>query len=213
MNQLDNSIKLCYFATLKYLAHWIELLCRTADGQTIGYRRNNDIIEPITEKANGKKMLRWGFNEYIEGIKAFTNYMIDVEDANSMNLNTLDLFCCYFDYLKEDLDRKTANIMGDIPYKSIGNEEHIECAAPKIPLYKILLNFILCRKPKSITEFENISFARSSKFTKKIRKLLEECPTLQKLLLNVYVHKKTQTAYIRILGIKISIRRLLWRNK
>ncbi len=210
LNQSNDSVKLSYWTTKKNFSNWVELLSRTIDGQTIGYKQNGDKIEPITEKGNGEMMLKWGINEYIEGIKNFALNMVMLENINNMSFTTLNLFGEYDKYIREDLDPETATVMGDIPFKSIGNEEKLSFAAPKIFPWKLILNFILCKSSQENSEFPTISTARSDKFTKKIKDFLEECPTLQKFLLNIYVHKRDKIAYIRILGIKISLKRLVW---
>ncbi|MBO6273908.1 hypothetical protein J6O48_14215 [bacterium] len=213
LKKSDISEKMSYFATLKYMSHWVELLCRTTDGQTIGYKQNeNGQIVPITEEGNGKAMEKWGYYEYLEGIKTYTYNMQKLSAGSNLSFNTLDLYCSYFDYLLNgDLDKPTANILGDIPFLSIGNEdEKVFVAAPRIRTWRVLLNFVLCKKPTTMSEFPYISVARSSTVSQKLQKLIEDCPTLQKFLFNVYVHKKQRKAYIRIFGIKISIRRLLW---
>lgn len=215
-NELKNSDiseKISYFASLRYMSHWVELICRTADGQTVGYKENeNGQVVPVTEIGNGNFMKKWGYYEYLEGIKNYTHNMRNISSKNNLNFNTLDLYCSYFDYLVNgDLDKSTANILGDIPFLTIGNEEgKVFVAAPKIRTMRVLLNFILGKKPTTMSDFPYISIARSSKTSKKLQKLVEECPTLQKFLFNVYVHKKQRIAYIRIFGIKISIRRMLW---
>ena len=59
------------------------------------------------------------------------------------------------------LDKETADKLGEIPYLIVGSEKDIKSAAPKIPFFEFLLNFILCRKTKKYTEFLFISIARS----------------------------------------------------
>jgi predicted HAD superfamily hydrolase len=213
IQQKENSVKFAYFATIKPWLFFTELLCRTTEGQTIGYKDNGDKIEPITEQGYKKEMLNWGFYEYIEGIKNYAKNMLNIEKANNMKFNTLDLFCEYNEYLNLDLDRQTANILGTLPYLAIGKEEQCSVSAPKIHTLQLLSSFILCKKNKICTVFPSISYARSSKSSKKLQNALKKCPTLQKFLFNIYVNRKKEVAYIRILGIKISFRRLIWRNK
>ena len=54
----------------------------------------NDLNDPVDEEncwfEEDMAMITWQDGDTKE------YYMIDVEDANSMNLNTLDLFCCSF---------------------------------------------------------------------------------------------------------------------
>jgi hypothetical protein len=207
------SEKMSYFASVKYMSDWVELLCRTTNGQTVGYKEDkNGQIIPVTEQGNGKGVEKWGYYEYLEGIKNYTYNMQILCSVTNLSFNTIDLYCSYFDYLCDgDLDKNTAAILGDIPFLSIGNEDEKACAAaPRIRTWRVLLNFVLC-KPTTMGNFPHISVARSSTVSQKLQKLIKECPTIQKFLFNVYVHKKQRKAYIRILGIKLSFRRLLWR--
>lgn len=214
LTQSEHSLKLSYFSSKKYMSHWVELLSRNTDGQTIGYKEENEKILPVTEKGNGEIMLKWGFNEYLSGTVAYTNNMLLLEEKNNnIKFNTVDLYCKYFDYLTKDLDKSTAIILGEIPYLVIGKEDgNIFEAAPKIRTLEVLLNLLIGKKLNKAREFPYISAARSSVVSKKLQELIQDCPTLQKFLFNVYIHKKHRKAFVRILGIKFSFGGLLWKN-
>ncbi len=208
MNQQKNSIKFSYIINDQYRQYWVEMLCRTIYGQTIGYYEEDGIIKAITEAGSEKQMLAWGYNEYLEGIKSYVDKIIAIEDLNRIKCNTLDLFCNYYDYALKNLDKETADILGDIPFSVIGSEN--KAAAPKISFFKFLLNFILCRKPNKYRGILFISYARSCFLIRRFKNFWEDCPTLQRFLFHVNIHKKNNIAYLRLFGIKINIRRLLW---
>ena len=203
--QKKKSKKMSYLSTANYLSHWIELLARCPQGQTIGYKKSKKGIIPITESINSEKLIKWGFESYINGIKSFCNYMIEFEEKNHLNCNTTDLYCNYFTYFTKYLDYETANIVGDIPYLAIGNEKKITKCADAISLPKAIIQFILCKQENSVNEFNYISIARSNKLSQKFQKAIEKFPTLQKFLFNLYCNKRKEIAYLRILGIKISL--------
>lgn len=210
--QQKSSIKFTYLPAEKYRHFWVELLCRTTYGQTTGYSEENGIIKPITENENQikKAMLNWGYNEYLEGIKAYVKQIIEIEDLNETSFNTLYLFCKYYDFVLKKMDKETADILGTIPFSVSGfSENATSIVAPQIPFYKFLLKFIFCCKHGTHTATLFISFARSCFLIRKFRNFWEECPTLQKFLFNVKIHKRSNIAYMRILGIKISLKTLL----
>lgn len=208
--QKEKSQKMSYFSTLNYLSFWIELLARCPKGQTIGYKKVNNKIEPVLEDINIELFNDWGFENYLTGIKSFCNDIIDFEKINGFSVNSIDLYCFYYTYFTQMLDKQTADIAGDIPYTMIGNEKNIsKCAKPQT-LFNALLNFLLCKKPETISEFPYISTARSGKLCKKFQKLVEKYPTIQKFCLDFHYHKRHQKAYLRIFGIKISLRHLFF---
>lgn len=210
--QKEKSKKMSYFSTLDYMSYWIELLARCPQGQTIGYEKTNDGIKPVIENINPAGLLKWGFESYVEGIKAFCKYILDSESINGLSFNSIDLYCEYYVYFTQNLDYKTASIVGDIPYLSIGNEEKTSKCAPPLTLIESVFNFIFCRKQQSVNEFQYISIARSTGLSRKFQKFIAKYPTLQKFCFDVQYRKKKQIAYIRLLGIKISLKKLFFKK-
>ena len=211
--QKDKSKKMSYFSTANYLSFWIELLARCPQGQTTGYIKTQKGIAPVIENVNPEKLLKWGFEDYIKGIKSFCDYMLEFEQINRFSCNTPDLYCCYFTYFTKKLDPKTANIVGDIPYLAIGSEEKTSKCAPPVPLIKAAADFILCKRQKSVNEFQYISTARSGYLSRKFQKAVEKFPTLQKFCFDLHYHRRKEIAYLRIMGIKISLKRFLFKTK
>lgn len=209
MNQNDISIKLSYFTSKNYMSHWIELLCRNTEGQTIGYSEENKKILPVTEKGNGDLMLEWGFNQYLEGIVNYTKAILATEKVNNMSFCTLKLYCKYFDYLTKKIDYQTATIIGQIPFLSIGKEDIAALeAAPGIRLLDVIKNFMLHKKKTSYGDFPYISKARTTKICQKVKNVIDDCPTRRKFFFDICTGKN---AYIRILGIKLFFRKVIKR--
>ena len=129
-----------------------------------------------------------------------------------MSFNSIDLYCEYYVYFTQNLDYNTASIVGDIPYLSIGNEEKTSKCAPPLTLIESVFNFIFCRKQQSVNEFQYISIARSTGLSRKFQKFITKYPTLQKFCFDVQYRKKKQIAYIRLLGIKISLKKLFFKK-
>lgn len=125
------------------------------------------------------------------------NYLISDETINTL----------------KKLDPKTANIVGDIPYLAIGSEEKTSKCAPPVPLIKAAADFIFCKRQKSVNEFQYISTARSGYLSRKFQKAVEKFPTLQKFCFDLHYHRRKEIAYLRIMGIKISLKRFLFKTK
>ncbi|MBO7672907.1 hypothetical protein J6S88_05810 [bacterium] len=211
MAQKDNSKKLCYFPTCRWDV-FLELLCRSCDGQTIGYKRTSmDEIIPVIEDSNSQAMKKWGIEDYMQGICDYTRNILTTEKINEYESNMYEVYCNYSNYYYSALDINSAEIMGSIPYKTIGNESNILECAPKFKILEILKNFLLF-KPINIYNncFNNISYIRSGQKTQKILAFCNKYKNPQKLLFNIYIHKRNKQAYIRIFGIKISFKRLMF---
>ena len=199
------SIKLSYFLSFDYYSFWIELLCRTLDGQTVGYERKSDGIVPILEKGIADKMEKWGYQDYIDGIKNYSNIVVDLPTNLRLSIRNL-----YTEYLQKNLDKKTADIIGDIPYASVGEETNVKKSAPRIHFIELLLNFVFCLNV--VLDFPFISLARSSLLAKSFYKITKKYGTLRKFLFYINTSKSRRIAYVRILGLKISFRSLLWKE-
>ena len=195
----QNSIKKIFMCTQKYRHYWLELLSRNPDGQTLGYKLENNIIKPNLERVNPEKLLLWGFNEYVNGIIDFT------KEFNNVNLpiNT-SFYKTYFNHIINNIDEETANILGSIPYSDVGNEKTTTECAPRMNLSQAFSCMY-----KQNKELYFISKGRSSAIVKKFIDLMLEYKSLRKFFINVHIHKKKNEAYICILGLRIDIRKFL----
>lgn len=209
MKQKEKSFKKSYFSTINYSSHWIELLSRTPYGQTTGYRKAGEKIEPVTEEIDVSLLEEWGYEDYLKGIEDYSSQIVDFELINGVSTNTPDLYCKYFEYLKYFCDVKTAAVIGDIPYSSIGSEKLVGANSPKISFWKSVWLFLSCQKVSSLSEFPDISASRSGVLSRIFYKFTKKYPTIQKFVLNVYFYKKKKTFYIVILGVKISLSKFL----
>lgn len=194
---LGNSIKYTYCTEPKPHYHFLELLYRSLDGQTIGYRKEGDIVKPIFENFFKETMVAWGFNEYLQGIIDFINNLMSYKTIK----NNTQLCYIYFDYITIKCSPKTATILGDIPFITIGNESSIKKVAPEIPLYKIFFNFLIGKRLYEISEFPFISLARGNKCTNSIKDFLMKCQIAPNLLIELlllvelYKHKNEKIMF------------------
>ena len=205
LSEYPDSIKKIFMCTQKYKHFWIELLCRNTDGQTLGYKEENGQIIPITENVNPQKLINWGYNEYIKGIIDFTKTILAIEKQLDIHINNTDFYYQYYNYIMNNIDKETADILGSIPYSDIGNEKlNKECA----PAYN-LITFILSNiKNNKDTALYFISKERSTKLAKILMNLKIKYKSLRKFFIDIHIHKKRQEAYICFWGIKIDLHNL-----
>lgn len=192
--------------------HWIELLSKSFDGQTVGYVEKDNRIKAVTEINNGNLMRQWGLEEYIQGIKDFTQNISDITKIN--DIREVDFKSAADEYINyaRDLDKETADILGSIPHKLTGDESICSCVAPEISFWKSFIGFIFCRKNFGTSEYPFISIAKSTGLKKVWLNFQQKYPTLQKFLLNIHINRKNKESRITILGIKIPLAKLLRRK-
>ncbi len=202
-----NIEKYCFIALKKpFMGNLIELLTRAPHGQTIGY---DDYGIPILEQTDEKIILNWNFNEYIKGAISFTECINKYsKQYKYISFEALNISNYYINYLFNTPDKKTANCLGSIIHKSSGNESSEY--SPKINLLEAL-KYLFTKKIK--TENINFSKARSHSLIRKIINYKTANPDLRKQIINVLINKNSQQAKITIMGITISFKSLIWKNK
>lgn len=205
LSEYPNSIKKIFICSDKYRHAWLELLCRTPYGQTTGYQNNNGIIQPVLENINPQNLINWGYNEYLKGIIDFTTNFVEL-DKNIKELNQLDFYYKYFNYIIQDSDKETADILGSIPYTNVGSETSIKECSPKYNIFTLILSFFYNSAKTNNLIF--ISKNRSGKIVKFIINSKLKYKSFRKFLIDIHIHKKREEAFICFFGIKIDLHNL-----
>ena len=196
----NDSKKMSFISTRRYFSHVIELFCRAKDGQTIGYEYVNSKICPILEDSCSKEMDKWGYDSYITGILDFSRNISIFELNNKQSIISFNLYKSYFNYFTKSIDKEFADLLGSIPYSDVGNEKINECA-PKFGFID-LIKQILFKNTYKNTLY--ISYARSDKIFKDLKKVNDKYGSVRKFLIDIYFSRTKKRAYIRILGVKVS---------
>lgn len=163
-DQRENEIseKYCYYATVKNYHYGIELLCRSNEGQTLGYEKVDSKIIPVLEKVDSSLLFKWGYEDYLQALKIYTEIITKTKVQNNIDISGIELYKNYLNYFLNDLDKETADIIGSIPYSDVGAENCAECA-PKFD-FLFVLNLLFRRKKyASNLPLSFISAKRSSK--------------------------------------------------
>ena len=100
-------------------------------------------------------------------------------------------------------------MIGSIPYSEVGREISVMECAPKYGIVETLKILICGKKDWDYLVF--ISEARSNILFKCVYKFIKKYGSIRKFLIDVCVNKKKRKAYIRFLGVKISLKNLLWK--
>lgn len=161
MKQNKNSKKVFYFYPGEHLAGFLELFCRTEHGQTVGYKYANGVIVPVFEVKKYTQMEQWGYREYIEGIKLYTNLFCKYINLNTVNNLSFNLFENYFKYFRYNIDHNMEELIRKIPFLIYGNETMVKEYLPKYNLYNILTNINTC---KNFLATKHHSFIKKSIF-------------------------------------------------
>lgn len=141
MKQNEKSKKIFFSYSGDYLAEYLELFCRTEHGQTIGYEEKGEKIVPVLETEKYEQMEKWGYREYLDGLKLYTKLFCRYCCINNLAAFELGLFVKLFDYYKFNMDKETENLIRLIPFSIYGNETKTKGYLPKYNLINTLTDF------------------------------------------------------------------------
>lgn len=205
--QSDKSRKYSYFLSDSYFTNWIELLTCNVEGQCIGYEENSGIVKPILEPFRSDWMESWGFTEYIEGINAYVNNIVEFEDINGICISSYDFYMLLLNYIYSCQDKKLAETLGSVIHSENGREDTLQSAVP-ITLKEC---FLMLFGKKNILR-ENLSFlriARSENFKRRLYEFYLKYGSLRKFLINITVIPKKELFEITFLGVKLKSKNVL----
>jgi len=185
----------------------LELTSRAPHGQTVGYEfdAKTDKYIPVLE-SNDFDHKSWDFDAYLEGIHSYTKIFMQMTQTHNLNMFSSIIGNEYLEWLKGNIDKETAEDLGTIVFSHAG--KHEEEVAPRISKWAAL-KYLLGISDLN-TDIYNLSYSRSKNSVKKILEYKEKHPSLRKQLIHIHFIRKRKEFFIRILGIKISLRSLIW---
>ncbi|MBR6162519.1 hypothetical protein IKQ26_01330 [bacterium] len=194
MEYRENSIKSAYINSYNFNSLFLELMCRTLHGQTLGYGRQEGKIVPLLEYDNNPNMEKWGFEVYLDGLKAYTKLMAQEEINNDAVLPFE-----YLNYLKGLIDRETADTIGSIPFGIYGDEKTIKEFIPKYTL------FTLFQK----REIPSVASSRANKIIKPLSLIINKIRSKKTY---GFISKKRELAYLNFFWYKINLYNIFWKK-
>lgn len=198
----------------KKVAHGniLELLCRECNGQTVGYKDTANGVEPVFLPSNLEVMKKWGFDSYKQGVVDFCKNIELTRKINSLNFCALEIFKNYYGYFFTDCDKKTAEILAKIPFSFDEKEDYTEKQPIKYNAFWLLVGFLLNFQ---YYKYNNTPFIEklSSPLALFMLNIVRKYQSLPKLIVNYRVDEEHKRAAIIILGIKISVARLVFKRK
>lgn len=80
----------------------VEMICRACHGQTIGYEERDGKVVPRFDE-EGKELLSYGYDLYIDGIMKYTEYACEKNQdmLRSMYENGINMVSLYLSYLTD----------------------------------------------------------------------------------------------------------------
>lgn len=181
---------------------FLELLSRAPHGQTLGYKEDEyGKIIPILDKINTKLLADWDYDSYLNGIKLF---------AQNSNIQiSQDFITRYLDLIRQK-DNTIIETFSNELFSCVGKNENMEFA-PVITKPQAFMYLLFNKELK--TNAIHWSLYRSKNTVRKIIHLKNQYGSLRKYLIHIHFWRKKKQFFIRIFGIEISLRRLIWRIK
>lgn len=111
----------------------IEMICRACHGQTLGYEDKDGQVQPKFDE-EGKQLLNYRYDEYIDGIMKYTDYICEKNQemlclGMKEGLRNVSL---YLSYLLTENQSEEFNFFADMPNNETGRTGNTERFAPRL---------------------------------------------------------------------------------
>lgn len=140
INVMNNCIYYNFMPSFLNLSLIIEAICRAPHGQTMHYKRVNQKIIPVLKEDEGNELINHGFNEYLYGIKKFTENYLD--RISCFHMNDLELIIKYVEYITKNPDREVLEFFAKMPNSVSGREKNVVEFAPRLSMKQIRSIFL-----------------------------------------------------------------------
>lgn len=164
-NQID-SLKYVYLPNIEPdYTGVLEVFCRALHGQTIGYEYINSNFVPILENLEGKALIEYQYDAYIEGIKEFVTYYLNFSGKLHLEFPA-QIGMEYLKLVNEKPDKSAVDFIANVPFINIGKVKCVREYAPKLTLINLIKVFICMNKKSIKTSNAFFSAQRSSRMIK-----------------------------------------------
>lgn len=128
----EGMINYSYFSNKFPFGNIIEVLCGAPHGQTIDYKFDNAIWEPIFGHDEGDFLRQYGFDEYENGLGAFVDEALKVDSKYDENLMDYKLPTRFYKILNDLEDLELYDYIANMPYGIRGIDGEVTCFAPAL---------------------------------------------------------------------------------
>ena len=185
------------------------MLARAPHGQTLGYK-----YDPISKKfvpilTDTENIDTSYYEEYEKGLKDFTLLYLKYRKINQIEIEDIRVVNSYMDLMLYNIDTKTAEILGSIKYDIVGKKEPKEFA-PRIT-YTQSIKYLLGTRELETKDLK-LSYLRSKRRVQKIIDFKHKYGNIWKWLFFLKINKKQKIAFIRICGVKLSFRSIIFKK-
>ncbi len=128
----ERNVNYVYFPNRITLGNAIEILCGAMHGQTCDYEYCDGHWIPVLGEDEGAALQEYGFEAYLEGVKAYVEEMTTLYPNKQLEVSRLDVLEVYFDYMAMKKNDKLYDYIADMPYTITGQERKVSSFAPKL---------------------------------------------------------------------------------
>lgn len=153
----------------------VEMVCRACHGQTVGYQEKGGKVVPMLDD-EGKELLSYGYDSYIEGIMKYTEYVCGKNHAmlRAMYAEGVSIVSLYLSYLTDTKESEEFLFFADMPNNVTGREKDWVRFAPCLTEDEIEKIFYSKRFSNRDTVYKGSCFELSLlRCTKEQRELIE----------------------------------------
>jgi len=110
----------------------IEMICRAAHGQTLGYEQEGERIVPILDSFEEDSLRKHGFAELERAIGDYTDNMLRATCGKSLTGGVISVVEGYLNYVAHSPDEKVLEYFASFPNNESGRESSLREYAPKL---------------------------------------------------------------------------------
>lgn len=131
VNQWEECLQFVFFPEYNVKNLIVEMVCRACHGQTIGYEEKDGEVVPVFDE-EGKELLDYGYDAYIDGIMKYTEYICgqNKDMLRFLYGEGIRLASLYLGYLTEGNESEEFLFFANMPNNVTGRADGRERFAP-----------------------------------------------------------------------------------
>ncbi len=110
----------------------IETLCHSPEGQTLGYRERNGKLVPVLEEHEGRALMEYGYEDYVNGVLLFARKYIRYLKNFLRQRWSIEWVDVCMDTIINNPDQELLLFIADMPFGVTGREKKVLEYAPAL---------------------------------------------------------------------------------